>query len=250
MRIIEILLPKTMSKNDLLPKAARDIQMLQNKIDRNVDALHGKKLSPNARDFLIQVVRDDVDEMKKKLADAGYKPTDLVAEGPEPKYEVYDRKTGEKVSGPYADRRRASRAADKWDLKYGAIRYGYRPVQSTISEAVTKLPLTPKDFEFVKKMMERPIPAVVAPIYIHQIIEDDALDAELAALEESEPGRDVRPLIAEWFDRVMPDQRFRFTDAEVPEDQKKGTYSPIHGYDPHMYKGTNDPITGDAYGFY
>jgi hypothetical protein len=29
---------------------------------------------------------------------------------------------------------------------------------------------------------------------------------------------------------------------------KEGRLSPIHGYDPHMYKGSNDPITGNAYG--
>ena len=46
----------------------------------------------------------------------------------------------------------------------------------------------------------------------------------------------------------MPDQMYRFTGDKVSEIQKKGLLSPIHGYDPKMFKGTNDPITGDAYG--
>ncbi len=117
-----------------------------------------------------------------------------------------------------------------------------------ISEAVTKLPLTTEDFELVKKFMERPIPAAVAPIYIHQIIEDDEFNDQLASLEDSQPGLDVRPLIAEWFDRVMPDQMYRFTGDVPNHHQKNGTLSVIHGYDSHDYKGTNDPLTGDAYG--
>jgi len=117
-----------------------------------------------------------------------------------------------------------------------------------ISEAVTKLPLTTDDFELVKLLMDKPIPAAIAPIYIHQIIEDDEFNEQLASLEESQPGLDVRPLIAEWFNRVMPDQMYRFT-GEVPNyHQKNGTLSLIHGYDSHDYKGTNDPLTGVAYG--
>ena len=122
------------------------------------------------------------------------------------------------------------------------------PEKEQIAEAVTKLPLSTEDFELVKKFMERPIPAAVAPIYIHQIIEDDEFNDQLVALEDSQPGLDVRPLIAEWFDRVMPDQMYRFT-GEVPNHhQKNGTLSIIHGYDSKDYKGTNDPLTGDAYG--
>jgi hypothetical protein len=46
----------------------------------------------------------------------------------------------------------------------------------------------------------------------------------------------------------MPDQMYRFTDDHQSENQKKGVLSPIHGYDPKMYKGTNDAIMGNAYG--
>ncbi len=116
---------------------------------------------------------------------------------------------------------------------------------SIVSEAVMKLPLTTEDFELVKEMMSHPIPAGIAPIYIQDIIEDDELNAELYALEESDPGRDVRPLIAEWFRRVMPDQMSRFTGEERTLDQRMGVLSPIHGYDPKMYKGRNEIATNN-----
>jgi len=122
------------------------------------------------------------------------------------------------------------------------------PRTHAVAEAVTRLPLSHEDFELVKKVMEKPIPAVIAPIYIQEFIEDDELNDQLLALEASDPGLDVRPLIVEWFKRVMPDQMYRFTGDEQSYKQKMGVLSPIHGYDPHMYKGTNDPITGNAYG--
>jgi len=124
------------------------------------------------------------------------------------------------------------------------------PGTNNIAEAVHKLPLTPKDFELVKKIMERPIPAAIAPIYIMEIIEDDELYDQLRSIEESEPGRDVRPLIVEWFKRVMPDQMHRFGEEVASENLTKGILSPIHGYDPKQYKGSNEPITGNAYGMF
>ncbi len=124
------------------------------------------------------------------------------------------------------------------------------PKVSHVAEAVHKLPLSHKDFEGVKEMMSKPIPAVIAPIYISEIIDDDELNDLISTLEDTEPNRDVRPLIVEWFKRVMPDQMYRFNDDHQSMDQKMGIFSPLHGYDPHMYKGTNDPITGNAFGSY
>jgi len=121
-------------------------------------------------------------------------------------------------------------------------------MSNTLSEAVNRLPLSNDDFELAKKMLEKPIPAVIAPIFIEGLIDDDELTDQFKSIEESEPGQDVRPLIVEWFKRVMPDQMYRFTGDVRDDNQAKGLLSPIHGYDPHMYKGTNDPITGDAYG--
>jgi hypothetical protein len=132
---------------------------------------------------------------------------------------------------------------DYYELK------GLLPHIHKVAEAVTRLPLTEDDFDLVKKLMERPIPAAIAPIYIQNIIEDDEFNDQLLELEDSNPSLDVRPLIVEWFRRVMPDQMYRFTEDLPSENQKKGLLSPIHGYDPKMYKGANDPISGNAYGF-
>jgi RNA polymerase sigma factor (sigma-70 family) len=120
-----------------------------------------------------------------------------------------------------------------------------------LKEAVHKIPITTEDFDAVKELMNFPIPAAIARIYLQDCIDDDAFNDELQILEDTEPARDVRPLIAEWFERVMPDQMFHFRDDKKKGDlnQKQGILSPIHGYDPHVYKGTNDPITGDAYGY-
>jgi RNA polymerase sigma factor (sigma-70 family) len=117
-----------------------------------------------------------------------------------------------------------------------------------LSEAVHKLPLTPEDFEMVKRLMEKPIPAIVAPIYISEIINDDELNDQFTSLEETDPGRDIRPLIVEWLNRVMPDQMYRFGQAVADETQRKGLLSPIHGYDDHQYKGTNNGTPGNATG--
>jgi len=117
-----------------------------------------------------------------------------------------------------------------------------------VAEAVHKLPLSNEDFDLIKEVMSRPIPAAIAPIYISEIIDDDEFNGILLELEDSDPNLDVRPLIVEWFNRVMPDQMYRFADNQDGENQKKGLLSPIHGYDPHMYKGANDPLTGNAFG--
>lgn len=121
-----------------------------------------------------------------------------------------------------------------------------------VAEAVTKLPLTEKDFDLVKLIMDKPIPAAIAPIYISEIIEDDELNDQIRSLEESEPNRDVRPIIAEWFERVMPDQMYRFINLDKTHG-KPGNMSPIHGYDPHIHKAgalSHTPQTGNnAYGF-
>lgn len=245
MKILEILLPKGTTDRSLPPGDIRKIGLLQDRMGKYVDKILDPSTSAKGREFLKSQLRNDYHQLRDIIP-----KTHVVAEDSVDQYEVYDRRTGEKVSGPYSNKLRASRAADKKDMEYGAIRYGYRAVKKRISEAVTKLPLTPRDFDLVKKMFERPIPAAIAPIFISEIIEDDELNAELDILEETDPGRDVRPLIAEWFRRVMPDQMHQLTDEEVPQRQKEGVMSVIHGYDSHFYKGTNDPVTGNAYGSY
>jgi hypothetical protein len=189
MRIVEILLPKNTRDRDLSPKAVRQIDSLQRRMDSYVDKILDPNTSAAGREFLKSRLRDDYYELK-----------------------------------------------------------GLLPHIHHIAEAVHKLPLSDEDFDLVKELMGKPIPAAIAPIYISEVINDDELNDQLKALEDSQPGLDVRPIIAEWFNRVMPDQMYRFKDNEDDTTLTKGLLSPIHGYDPHMYKGTNDPITGDAYG--
>ena len=137
-----------------------------------------------------------------------------------------------------------TRLRDQYDELKGLLPHIHR-----VAEAVTKVPLSHDDFDRVIEVMKKPIPAAIAPIYILEIIEDDELNGQLLSLEDTDPGRDVRPIIAEWFRRVMPDQMYRFTGDHPDHAQKNGILSPIHGYDSHMYKGTNDPLPGNAYGF-
>lgn len=171
-------------------------------------------------------------------------------------FEIVDSKTGKVVGKPYNSRSRARARVDRLDNEYGGYRFKVRKVggpdlfEGTLNEAVHKLPLTNEDFELVRTLMSRPIPAVIAPIYIQEIIDDDEFNGMLNEFAEMEPGMDVRPHVVEWMRRVMPDQMYRFNDSAQTEKQKLGQDSVIHGYDPHMYHGSNDPITGDAYGRY
>lgn len=137
---------------------------------------------------------------------------------------------------------------DYYDLK-GLLRPIYKV--DTIAEAIYKLPLTPADFDLIKQLMEKPIPAIVATLFISEVIEDDELTDQFNSLEETDPGRDIRPLIVEWINRVMPDQMHRFGQETASEFQRKGTLSPIHGYDSKTYKGSGGVETsGNAYGMF
>lgn len=78
-----------------------------------------------------------------------------------------------------------------------------------LSEAITKLPLVDKDFEALDEILARPIPACLGLAVVEQVIVDDELSDEIAILADRDPDRDIRPLIIEWFDRVMPDQKYR-----------------------------------------
>lgn len=247
MRIVEILLSKKISNKELSPKAAREIDALQTRIDSYVDKILDPNTSSAGKEFLKSRLRDDYHELKLLLPQNTF-----VAEDSPIRYEVFDRETGNNIPGHnhYTDKILANKAADQLDNAYGAYKHGYRRAHVKLKEAVHKLPLTHDDFEMVKHIMSRPIPAVIAPIFISDVINDDELNDQLLSLEEFDPAMDVRPLIAEWFERVMPDQKYRFTGETREENQKKGLLSPIHGYDPKMYKGTNDPVTGNAYGRY
>ncbi len=120
--------------------------------------------------------------------------------------------------------------------------------ESKLMEAVYKLPLIEEDFDKIKDLMEHPIPAALSLIYLQEVIVDDELNDMLKSLEESEPNRDIRPLIVEWMKRVMPDQMYRFGQDTPSKEQKEGRFSPIHGYDPHEYHGQSMESSGNAYG--
>lgn len=123
-----------------------------------------------------------------------------------------------------------------------------KDTDAKLTEAVHKLPLSDSDFELVKQLMLHRIPAAVAPIYIQEIIDDDEFNSMLSEFADMNPSMDVRPHVVEWIRRVMPDQMYRFDDSGQTLKQRLGQTSVIHGYDPHMYHGSNDPITGNAYG--
>jgi RNA polymerase sigma factor (sigma-70 family) len=164
-------------------------------------------------------------------------------------YEIYDKSTNKRVPGHiYKTPGKASNTAvflgreDK-----NPDKYDFRPV-GRVNESVNKLPLTDDDFEVVKRIMENPIPAAVASIYLIEIIDDDELNDQIRTLEDTEPNRDIRPFVVSWLDRVMPDQMHRFGQPRADENERKGLFSPIHGYDPHQYKGSNEALTGNAFG--
>jgi RNA polymerase sigma factor (sigma-70 family) len=167
-------------------------------------------------------------------------------------YEIYDTHTGKIVPkmGPYAMQGKASNNTVFLNRKAGEDRYSFRIVgtSKSLREAVHKLPLTSEDFDLVQELMSRPIPAAVAPIYIQEIIDDDEFNSMLNEFAEINPNMDVRPHVVEWIKRVMPDQMYRFDDSAQTLKQRMGQTSVIHGYDPHMYHGSNEPITGNAYG--
>jgi len=246
MRIVEILLPKNLTDRGLSSASIKKIDILQSRMDLYVDKIC-KMANSTVRDFLKSKLKADYISLKDIIQKTKIAENELSDVN---EYEIYDTRTGAKIAGPYSNLKRATNAAEKCNQEFGAYRYTYRPIKK-LTEAVRKLPLTQKDFDMVKKLMEKPIPAIIAPIYIMEIIDDDELNDQFKSLEETDPARDVRPIIVEWFRRVMPDQMYRFTDDIADENQRKGLLSPIHGYDSHSYKGgtyTGTESSGNGYG--
>ena len=248
MNILELLLPKNFDRKLPAKQAAR-LDMLQQRMNAYVDKICDQNTSPRGREFLKAKLKDDYIEMKKHIIEL-----EGISESEEParKYVVYDRQTG-KVVGEYSSARRARLARDKKDIQYGAVRYAVRPADEKpkVQEAIHKCPITDDDFKVLKEIMERPIPAAIAPIYIQDIIEDDELNDQLLSLEEDQPNRDVRPLIADWVNRVMPDQMYRFKEDEHDPNIARGILSPLHGYHQKDFKSQGgEAIMGDAYGQY
>ncbi len=256
MRILEILLPKSVKDKDISPKHVERIDLLQKRMDRYVDKIGDSATSAKGREFLKAKLKDDYDELRNVIKDAiaedALPPIEPIQ--PVDAFEIVDSKTGKVMGKPYSSRSRARARVDRLDNEYGAYRYKVRRVGSSfmiegqLNEAVHKLPLTEEDFELVKTLMSRPIPAVIAPIYIQEIIDDDEFNGMLNEFADTNPGMDIRPHVVDWLKRVMPDQMYRFDHSGATMKQKLGQTSVIHGYDPHQYHGSNDPITGNAYG--
>lgn len=138
------------------------------------------------------------------------------------------------------------RILPNWEIYNNGYLFIVKKPDSSINESINRVPLSDKDFEDLGDIMSRSIPAAVASVYIQEIIDDDELTDNLNILAEQQPARDVRPIIADWFKRVMPDQLYRFIGSD--KDKTNGTLSPLHGFNTGSHKGTNDPITGNAYG--
>ena len=260
MRILELLLPKNVRDKDISPKHTQRIDLLQKRMDSYVDKIGDPATSTKGREFLKSKLKDDYDELRGVIKNAVEESKSKAENStldepfePAPTYEVVDSRTNKVVGKPYNSRSRARGRADKLDNEFGGYRFKVRRVggpdlfENKLNEAVHKLPLTHEDFELVKTLMSRPIPAVIAPIYIQEIIDDDEFNYMLSEFAETEPGMDVRPHVVEWMRRVMPDQMYRFNGSGQTEKQKLGQVSVIHGYDPEQYHGSNEPITGDAF---
>ena len=120
MRITELLLPQGDSDKTLSSKKEKQVDFLKTRMTSYVDKIGDPKTTPKAREFLKTKLQADYNELRKTIESISEDDT---------KYEVYDSRTKEKVSGPYANLKRASNAAEKKNQEYGAVRYGYRPVK-------------------------------------------------------------------------------------------------------------------------
>lgn len=256
MRILEILLPKGIPDNSISAKQVQRIDALQKRMDSYVDKILDPKTSLQGKEFLKSRLRDDYYDLKDEIAHVHKVAEDLAQQIEKPvQYEVYDRRTGLAVKGrgPYNTGRAARTVRDKLDNAYGGYRYGARPIEAkdSITEAIRVLPVTNEDFDLVAELMEKPIPAAIAPIYISEIIDDDEFNALLNEFSDINPNMDVRPHIAEWFKRVMPDQMFRFGADRQTLKQKLGQTSVIHGYNDEYFRGgsmTGTGSPGNAFG--
>lgn len=103
------------------------------------------------------------------------------------------------------------------------------PAPSLLSESISAVPLVDDDFERLKHLMNKPIPAIMASICLQGLIQDDELDQMFESIAQQDPSKDVRPLVAEWVKRVMPDQLPRFGVNEITPQIQSGSRSPIHG---------------------
>lgn len=234
MKICELLLPKSIKDSSLSSKAYKDIDTLQTRMNLYVDKI-GKMATGKAKDFLKTKLQADYTALKDIIQKNSLAETTELSE-----------LSIKPVAGI-----KQTMLADTDSAAYTSLP-ALHP-RYDMYEAVHKLPLVPEDFKLVKQLMKHPIPAIVARIYVSEVIDDDELNDQFRSLEDTQPNRDIRPLIVEWLRRVMPDQMHHFGQEVGSENQRKGVFSPLHGDDPHMYSGstyTGTQSSGDAYGSY
>ena len=243
MKILELLLPKNLKDKDLSPRTAKKIDNLQQRMNKYVDKISDTTTSKQGKDFLKAKLKSDYEELKGIIEDNINEHIVKHGSG----YRLLSKKG--KNLGDF----KSKKAAGKHE---GEVEYfKSHPNESVdenvkLKEAVHKLPLTEEDFELVKTLMSHPIPAIVAPIYLQEILDDDEFTSMLQEWEETSPAMDVRPHVVEWFKRVMPDQMHRFLNNEQTMKQKMGLQSVIHGYEPDDYHTSAAESSGNAYGRY
>lgn len=251
MRILEVIIASAKPDRSLLTQHKERIDFLQNRIIAYADKLKEPDTSNKARDFLKSKIADD----KREIAHHVGKIKEESVDSSEPavEYVVYDPKTDKIVGGPYQTASRARAARDKKDMAYGAYRYSVRKINknsgtgSAVFESINRLPLAECDFDAIKGLLDKPVPVVLARIYLQDLIDDDDLNSQFDSLESDDPGQDIRHLIADWVKRVMPDQLHRF-QARPDAVATAGQLSPIHGYDSGSFNSNSETTVGNAFG--
>lgn len=97
-----------------------------------------------------------------------------------------------------------------------------------IHEATRKQPLSESDFDSVKIIFERPVPAVVAHIYITGLIDDDQLSQSIEHIADKDPSADVRNVIADWLSTNSPNLVSKYL-SEPDFINQDGSRSSISG---------------------
>lgn len=100
-----------------------------------------------------------------------------------------------------------------------------------ISESVRTVPLTDDQFDELKERLSRPIPAEIASVMLHDVLDTQELTEEYKSVANQYPDQDVRPVVAKWLELNMPDQMHRFTGHKEDPLIDFGIFSPLHGYD-------------------
>lgn len=136
----------------------------------------------------------------------------------------------------------------KINIEIGHIKQLIVDKRLYVNEAISKIPLSNSDFDSLIELFDNPVPAIVADLYISDVIQDDELSDQINYLAEKDPARDIRPLIMDWVNTKMPDQMYRFRKDTQDERAKHGLRSVIQGEDPPYGNYNPVPVTGNAYG--